>query len=92
MARRVDELIDQIVQTLQELPAEQAAEVLDFASYLHSRYALTLPERGSATAILTALDTHGLLEFAPGELDVLLDEIDQARERDLSSSPADRRY
>lgn len=82
MAQSVDDLIHRLVATIQELPAERAAEVLDFASYLHSRYARTTPERGSAQAILRVLEDVGPLEFAPGELDALLADI--ARGRDFA--------
>jgi hypothetical protein len=82
LAQTVDDLIHRLITTIQELPADRVAEVLDFADYLHSRYAQT-PERGSARAILRVLEDVGPLEFVPGELDALLDDIARARDSDL---------
>ncbi len=41
--------------------------------------------RGSAEAVLEALEQVGPLQFAPGELDALLAEIQTMREMDLES-------
>jgi hypothetical protein len=82
MVQSVDDLIHRLVATVQDLPADRAAEVLDFADYLHSRYVQT-PERGSARAILRVLEDVGPLEFVPGELDALLDDIARGRDSDL---------
>ena len=67
---------------LAELPSDKVQEVVDFASYLRHRYGSPL-KRGSAGAILQALDTTGPLEFEEGELDTLLDEIEAMRLLDL---------
>jgi hypothetical protein len=49
--------------------------VIDFASYLRSKYVPDAPQRGSAAAILQALEEVGPLQFESGELDSLLDDI-----------------
>jgi len=56
--------------------------VIDF-DYLRSKYAPDAPRRGSGEAILQALEQVGPLQFAPGELDTLLAEIQTLREVDL---------
>lgn len=67
---------------LAELPEEKSREVIDFAAFLHQQYAQK-PQRGSAGAILQALDEVGSLEFEEGELDALLDELEAMRRLDL---------
>jgi len=57
--------------------------VIDFAGYLQSEYNKRQTARGSAEAILQALERVGPLQFEPGELDQLLDEIDQMRLMDM---------
>ncbi|MCZ2112706.1 MAG: DUF2281 domain-containing protein [Anaerolineae bacterium] len=70
-------------QLLADLPEEKAQEVVDFAAYLRRQYT-TATERGSARAILNALDEEGPLLFAEGELDSLLAELEAMRQLDLS--------
>ena len=53
-----------------ELPAAQVETLLDFARFLHERYG-TQPRRGSAAAILDALDKVGPLQFDEGELEAM---------------------
>lgn len=77
-------LLDQLVETARELPEDRLLEVLDFAGYLQSRYSRRRPERGSPEAILQALERIGPLQFEPGELDQLLEEIEQMRLMDLA--------
>ncbi len=67
------------------LPPEKIAQVIDFAGYLRSQYAPDALERGSVEAILQALEQVGPLQFAPGELDTLLAEIQAMREMDLET-------
>lgn len=67
---------------LAELPADKVQEVVDFASYLRHRYH-TMSPRGSAKAILQALEKKGPLEFEAGELEALLAEIEAMREMDM---------
>jgi hypothetical protein len=83
MAQSKDELLDRLIAAMRDLPDEKTAEILDFADYLHGKYGRSAPDRGSAMAILRALDESGPLEFVPGELDSLLDEIERARDSDL---------
>ena len=85
MEQRKARLTERLVAAVQELPEEQVAEVLDFASYLRTRYESHPAESGSAQAILRVLDSGGALQFDPGELDLILTEIDHARDSDLKS-------
>ena len=66
-----------------ELPAEKLQTLLDFASYLQQQSVVA--NRGSAAAILEALATVGPLQFATGELDRLLTEIDTLRQLDMTT-------
>lgn len=68
---------------LADLPVEKAQEVIDFAAYLQQQYA-PHPKRGSASAILGALEESGPLEFEEGELDMLLADLEAMRQLDLS--------
>ena len=67
------------------LPPEKIFQVIDFAGYLRSKYAPDAPRRGSAQVILQTLDQVGPLQFAPGELDTLLAEIQTMREMDMET-------
>ena len=67
---------------VRDLPDEKILQVIDFADYLRSRYAPDAPQRGSVEAILQALEQSGPLQFAPGELNTLLAEIQTMREMD----------
>ena len=67
---------------MRDLPPEKIRQVIDFADYLRSRYAPDGPERGSVEAILQALEQAGPLQFAPGELNALLADIQTMREMD----------
>ncbi|MGQ9625558.1 MAG: DUF2281 domain-containing protein [Anaerolineae bacterium] len=73
----------ELIRALQELPEEKVQEVIDFTNYLWEKYARPRPPRGSAEAILEALEQGGPLQFEPGELERLLTEIEQMREMDL---------
>jgi len=70
---------------LQGLPPEKISQVIDFASYLRSKYVPDASQRGSAAMILQTLEQVGPLQFAPGELDTLLTEIQTMRDMDLES-------
>ena len=67
------------------LPPEKIFQVIDFADYLRSKYAPDAPQRGSVEVILQALEQVGPLQFAPGELDILLVEIWMMREMDIET-------
>jgi hypothetical protein len=67
------------------LPPEKMFQVIDFAGYLRSKYAPDAPQRGSVEVILQALEQVGPLQFAPGELDTLLAEIQTLREMDVET-------
>jgi hypothetical protein len=67
---------------VRDLPYEKILQVIDFADYLRSRYAPDAPQRGSVEAVLQALEQVGPLQFAPGELNTLLAEIQTMREMD----------
>lgn len=71
---------------VQDLPPDKINQVIDFINYLRSRYEDNAPKRGTAEAILQALDQVGPLHFEPGELDQLLLEIQTMREMDLESN------
>lgn len=66
---------------INELPSEKVQELMDFAYYLRQRY---VPQswRGSVAAILEALEEVGPLQFAEGELDSLLADIEAMRQLD----------
>jgi len=68
------------------LPPEKVRQVIDFAGYLRSKYAPDTPRRGSVEVILQALERTGPLQFAPGELDTLLAEIQTMREMDMETN------
>ncbi|MBC8262759.1 MAG: hypothetical protein H8E47_01360 [Anaerolineales bacterium] len=70
---------------VQDLPPEKILQVIDFAGYLRSRYTPDAPQHGSSEAILQALEQVGSLQFAPGELDTLLAEIQTMREMDTET-------
>lgn len=82
MTQRKDQLAERLVAAIRELPEAQVAEVLDFVGFLQAKYGRR-PEVGSAGAILQAFQEHGPLQFAPGELDALLADIELMRDRDL---------
>ncbi len=79
MQRRIE---THLMAAVQGLPYEKVLQVIDFADYLHSRYVSDVPQRGSAEAVLQALEQVGPLQFVPGELDTLLTEIQTMRETD----------
>ena len=68
---------------INELPSEKVQELMDFAYYLRQRY-VPQPRRGSAAAILETLEEVGPLQFAEGELDSLLADIETMRQLDMS--------
>ncbi|MEA3345638.1 MAG: hypothetical protein U9Q78_05250 [Chloroflexota bacterium] len=74
-----------LVTAVQGLPHGKILQVIDFAGYLRSKCASDMPKRGSAEAVLQALEQVGPLQFAPGELDTLLAEIQTMREMDLET-------
>ena len=84
MEQTKEQLTDQLIAAVRELPVEKIATLLDFVGYLQSQYSQRIPERGSPEAVLHALEQVGPLEFAPGELDALLTDIEHMRETDLA--------
>lgn len=78
-----DELTNRLMLAVQDLPREKLLAILDFADHMHNRYGRSHPPRGSAESILSVLDEVGPLDFEPGELDALLEGIDQIRAQDL---------
>ncbi len=74
-----------LVTAVRGLPPEKVFQVIDFANYLRSKYAPEAPQRGAVEVILQALEQVGPLQFAPGELDTLLAEIQTMREMDMAS-------
>lgn len=82
MVEQAPTSVEELETILAELPADKVQEVVDFASYLRQRYTSTL-QRGSAGAILQALEKTGPLEFEEGELNALLHEIEAMRQMDL---------
>jgi len=75
----------QLAAAVQDLPHEKILQVIDFAGYLRSKYVPDAPRRGSARAVLQALEQVGPLQFTPGELDTLLAEIQTMREMDMET-------
>jgi hypothetical protein len=67
------------------LPPARLRQVIDFADYLRMKDSSSQPQRGSAEAILQALEQTGPLQFAPGELDALLMEIQSMRDMDMEA-------
>ena len=70
---------------VQGLSPEKLLQVMDYVGYLCSRYAPDEPQRGSVETILQALEQIGPLQFAPGELNTLLAEIQTMREMDMET-------
>ena len=59
MAQSKSQLTERLLATVQELPEDKLAEVLDFAGDLHSKFAQRHPPRGSAEAVLAMISpTH----------------------------------
>ena len=81
----LEHLIDQLVEKARALPPDKLMTLIDFAGYLQSHYGRQRPERGSPEAILQALERIGPLQFEPGELDQLLEEIEHMRLMDLEA-------
>jgi len=82
MEQRKAQLTERLVAAVQELPEEQVAEVLDFASYLRTKHEILALPDGSPKTILGVSDGGGALQFDPGELDTILAEINRARDND----------
>ncbi len=83
MVQSKSQLTERLLATVQELPEDKIAEVLDFAGYLQSKVGPSRPPRGSAEAILQALEEVGPLQFDPSELEELLGDIERSRDSDL---------
>ena len=83
MEQTKESLLNRLVAVVQELPEDKLLEVYDFADYLQRKYRPRHLERGSAKAILQALERVGPLQFEPGELDDLLTDIERMRAMDL---------
>lgn len=74
------QLTERLLATARALPDDKLAELLDFADSLRSKVGPSQPPRGSAEAILQALDKVGPLQFDPGELEALLEDIERSRD------------
>jgi hypothetical protein len=83
MAQNKAQLTERLLAAVRGLPEDKVAEVLDFAGYLQSKISQHRPSRGSAEAILQALEEVGPLQFDPGELEAILEDIERARDSDL---------
>ncbi len=81
MALSREQVLERIEQSSRRLPTDKLVEVLDFVGYLAQRHAVAKLERGSAEALLPALDRFS---FEPGEIDALLREIEARRSSDLN--------
>jgi hypothetical protein len=85
MPQRTSSIHVQELETIMdELPAEKVEELMDFAHYLYQRYT-PQPARGSADAILKTIEMVGPLQFEAGELDMLLEELDNLRRLDATN-------
>ena len=82
----VQQIEDHLATAVRGLPPEKIVQVIDFADYLRSKYAPDAPQRGSVELIFQALEEVGPLQFAPGELDTLLAEIQTMREMDMETN------
>ena len=78
-----DELLEQLIAVVQELPREQIAEVSNYAKELRHQNDRGVPEPGSMAAIIEAMKAAGPLEFEEGELESLLAEIEAMRDLDM---------
>ena len=72
-----------LITAVRGLPPARVRQVIDFADYLRTKYDADVPRRGSPEVILQALEQTGPLQFAPGELDALLTEVQTLREMDV---------
>lgn len=72
-------LLKKLTDRLEELPEEKLGEVLDFVDFLQTRLE-TKPERGTPEALLAHA---GSWNFEPGELDRLLNNIQDLRDMEL---------
>ena len=84
MEQTKEQLTNRLLAAVRELPIEKVTTLLDFVGYLQSQYSPRPSERGSPEAIVHALEQVGPLQFEPGELDALLDDVARMRETDLA--------
>lgn len=70
---------------LADLPQDKVQELMDFADYLRQKYTSN-PKRGSAEAILKALEEVGPLQFEEGEFEMLMQDIEDMRNMGLNES------
>jgi hypothetical protein len=68
---------------INELPSEKVQALMDFAYYLRQQY-VSLPRRGLAASIFETMTEVGPLQFAEGELDSLLVDIEAMRQLDIT--------
>lgn len=73
-----DVLLNELLALMDDLPDEQLVTVTQLVRELHAG-----ASRGSAQAIHAALDQAGVLQFAPGELDQLLAELEDMRRQEM---------
>jgi hypothetical protein len=74
------QLLERLISALYDLPPDKLPQVFDFVGYLQGRYGQGAARRGSGRALIEAIEGVGQLQFAPGELDAILDDINAARE------------
>ncbi len=75
-----------LMEVVRDLSPENIRQVLDYADYLRNKSRISTPPRGSAQALLLALEQVGPLAFAPGELEARLAEIQTMREMDRQNN------
>ena len=77
-----EQLTKRLIATVQDLPIDHVQSVLDFADYLHTKFGQHQPVRGSAEAVIQAIQQAGPLMFETGELDQILVDIDRLHNLD----------
>lgn len=94
MVQTRESITDQLVKMIARMPFQMLMQLFEYASGLLApntkkdsggnkhHIMSTKPKRGSAEAILQAIDEVGPLEFEPGELDRILDELREMRHMD----------
>ena len=75
-----------LITAVRGLPPARVRQVIDFADFLRTKYTADVQQRGSPEMILQALEQTGPLQFAPGELDALLAEVQALREMDAENN------
>ena len=94
MVQTRESITNQLIKMIARMPFQMLMQLFEYASGLlapntekstgATQYQITStkPKRGSAEAILQSIDEVGPLEFEPGELDRILDELREMRHMD----------